>query len=70
MDNDFLDLQNSRSADNIIAQVMHKKHFIKLRYKFNKRTPYWIEIPVTPFNEHLVVGDIVNLQLKMLRIKT
>ncbi len=69
------DLKETLAGDNIHARVWHrKKGIIYLEYYYqiaSKKgfTLFYIEVPVTPKNDHLKVGDKVDMQLFIKGIK-
>ena len=66
MDDSFINLKETETADSIYGQVIHKGSFIMLRYKY-KGTPFKLEMPVGKNNEYLKVGDVVEMQLLILK---
>ncbi len=63
------DLKETLTGDNIHARVWHKKKrilYLEYYYKIASRkqlTLFYLEVPVTAQNNHLKIGDKIDMQL-------
>ena len=59
-------MKNSSDGYQVYAKVVHIGTFMKLKYLHNGR-PFNIEIPITKKNDRLVVDDMIEMQLLMIK---
>tara|TARA_R110000772_G_scaffold220954_3_gene331367 strand:- start:146 stop:355 length:210 start_codon:yes stop_codon:yes gene_type:complete len=67
MNADFINLKDSEGSDEIFGIVSNIIPMIMfITYKYNGMS-YHIEMPVTEANDHLCVGDEVEMQLFIMK---
>lgn len=59
-------MKKTVSGAHIYAEVLGKKRKIALQYRVGEKT-YIIEIPITKLNDHLKVGDEVEMSLAIFK---